>query len=336
MTILPISEFLSSDVPLLDVRAPSEYTAGHIPGAISFPLFSDEERAIVGTLYKNNGQKLAIKKGLELIGPKMKPLIEKSEALNSDRFRIHCWRGGMRSQSLAWLLEMYGFKVSLLEGGYKSYRSAMLKCFETDFDLRVVSGYTGSKKTLILHALQKLGEQIIDLEGLANHQGSSFGNVLTTGQPSTEHFHNLLYEDLRKLDPSKPIWIEDESNMIGHCNMPRPLFLLKQSSAHVIIEIPLSARLDHLVSDYGDVAKSGLESATNGIRKRLGHQRADEAIDLIGEGKFKEAAAIILDYYDRMYQRGFEKKSEVPHERFVFEHGDVEEIARHLTHGNRT
>ncbi len=334
MSTLPVSEFLSLDAPLLDVRSPSEFAHGHIPGAVSFPLFSDQERTEVGILYKQEGQKAAIKRGLELVGPKMPALIESAEAIESERFRLHCWRGGMRSQSMAWLLETYGFEVSVLEGGYKSYRSLMLECFDEPYAFRVVTGFTGSKKTLILKALEEIGEQVIDLEGLANHQGSSFGNALTSGQPSTEHFHNLLFEALRRLDKKKTIWIEDESNMIGHCTMPRAIFLQKEASPHVLIHLPLETRLEHLVSDYGAVTKDGLIKATEGIRKRLGHQRADQAISLIEEGELKQAAAIILSYYDRMYQRSIAKKEEVVSERFTFEHGDVHEIARHLIHGN--
>ena len=334
MTILPVTEFLSLAAPLLDVRAPSEYTDGHIPDAISLPLFSDLERAQVGTLYKQNGQKKAIKRGLEFVGPKMIPLIEKAEQLQSHQLRVHCWRGGMRSQSVAWLLETYGFEVSLLEGGYKAYRQEMQNCFEQAFNFRVITGYTGSKKTLILKALEDLEEQVVDLEGLANHQGSSFGNALTSGQPSTEHFHNMLFERIRSLDRTKPIWIEDESNMIGSCNLPRDIFLQKEASPHTFIHLPLEARLDHLVSDYGSVAVKGLIKATEGIRKRLGHQRADEAIELIESGELKQAAAIILSYYDRMYQRSIEKKDSMVSERITFEHGDVKEIAKHLKNGN--
>jgi tRNA 2-selenouridine synthase len=334
MTILPVTDFLELDAPLLDVRAPSEFADGHIPAAISMPLFSDLERAEVGTLYKQNGQKKAIKRGLQLVGPKMIPLIEKAEQLKSKILRVHCWRGGMRSQSVAWLLETYGFEISLLEGGYKSYRREMLASFERPFNFRVITGYTGSKKTLILHALEELKEQVLDLEGLANHQGSSFGNALTSGQPSTEHFHNLLFEKIRSLDRSKPIWVEDESNMIGHCNLPRDIFLQKEAAPHILIHLPLDARLDHLVSDYGSVAVKGLISATEGIRKRLGHQRADKAIELIEAGELKQAAAIILSYYDRMYQRSIEKKEDVVTKRITFDHGDVKEIAKHLKNGN--
>jgi len=327
-------EFLSSNDPILDVRSPSEFASGHIPAALNFPLFSDEERAAVGTLYKNEGRETAIKKGLEFVGPKMRGFIEAAEKIGGTSFRMHCWRGGMRSQSMAWLLESYGFQVSLLKGGYKAYRSAMHDFFSQDLDLRVLTGHTGSQKTEILLAMRALGAQVLDLEGAAGHQGSSFGNVLSQGQPSTEHFHNLLYEEARYFDCSKPIWVEDESYMIGRVALVSSLYGIKEKSAHYHIQIPDEARLDHLVKGYGEVHKKGLISATEGIRKKLGNERADEAIGFIQEGRLREAAQIALHYYDKQYQRALDNKKALIKEEYIFDHGDIQRIAQHVLHGN--
>jgi tRNA 2-selenouridine synthase len=325
--------FLDSKAPLIDVRSPAEFSAGHIIGAVNVPLFSDDERAEVGTLYKQSGRETAIKMGLELVGPNLCSFIEQVEKLKSKQVRVQCWRGGMRSQSMAWLLETYGFETTILEGGYKAYRNAILDFFAQEMDMRILSGYTGSMKTQILLAMREMGAQVIDLEGAAGHQGSSFGNVLSEGQPSTEHFHNLTFEQAREFDLTKPIWIEDESNMIGKVAMISTLFKKKETCPHFMIEIPLDARLDHLVNDYGEVQESGLISATDGIRKKLGNEQADASIALIKEGKLKEASAIILTYYDKQYQRALDKKKELIKEFHSFDHADIQEIARHLHHG---
>lgn len=330
MKVIQISEFLHESSPILDVRSPSEYADGHISSAISFPLFSDEERTEVGTLYKQGGKDVAVKRGLDLVGPKMRSLIEEAERLDSKNFRVHCWRGGMRSRSVAWLLETYGFTCIVLEGGYKSYRGAICDFFQAPLPLQVLSGYTGTKKTEILLALRKMGEQVIDLEGLADHQGSSFGNIMSRSQPSTEQFHNLLYESARQFDLGRPIWIEDESFMIGRCALPQGLYETKQKSPHFIIDLPLEERLDFLVSDYGNAEQELLIQATEGIRKKLGHKHANEAIELINEGRMKEAAQIILNYYDKHYQFARDKKDQSLLTEIHFEGRSVEEMAESL------
>ncbi|NNK80697.1 MAG: tRNA 2-selenouridine(34) synthase MnmH, partial [Flavobacteriales bacterium] len=235
MKVVPTYDFFNDNTPLLDVRSPAEFTSGHILGAISFPLFTDVERADVGTLYKQMSREAAIKRGLELIGPKMVSMIEQAESLNSRTFRLYCWRGGMRSRSVAWLLETYGFNCQVLEGGYKSYRKTTNELIEDELKLIVLSGLTGTRKTAILKALKEKGEQVIDLENLAGHQGSSFGNLENTEQPSTEQFHNLIFDSCRNLDSNRPVWIEDESFMIGRCALPQSLYNLKESSPHIVL-----------------------------------------------------------------------------------------------------
>jgi tRNA 2-selenouridine synthase len=334
MKALAVHDFLKPEVPLLDVRSPSEFMAGHIPGAENLPLFSDEERAEVGTLYKQAGREAAIKRGLDIVGPKMSSFITQAESLGSTHLHIHCWRGGMRSQSMAWLLETYGFEISVLEGGYKAYRRTIHDFFSQNLNLNVLSGLTGSQKTEVLLAMKEMGEQVLDLEGIAGHQGSSFGNVLSQGQPTTEQFHNLLFHEAKDFDLSRSIWLEDESFMIGKVAFLGPLHNIKENSPHIVIEIPLKKRLDHLVKGYGDLHKEGLIQATEGIRRKLGHERADEAIALIQVGQLREAAAIILHYYDKQYLRSLEKKKDKIQEKITFEHGDIQDIARHLIHGN--
>jgi tRNA 2-selenouridine synthase len=179
-------------LPMLDVRSPGEFARGHIPGAQNIPLFDNEGRAEVGTIYKQKGKQPAILRGLELVGPNMATMAERGRltAIDNTVF-VHCWRGGMRSGSVAWLLESYGVKVFTLKGGYKAFRRYMQQQFEAPKNLLVLGGRTGSQKTTWLHALQGDGEQVIDLEGLACHKGSSFGMLGEHPQPTQEQFENL-------------------------------------------------------------------------------------------------------------------------------------------------
>jgi tRNA 2-selenouridine synthase len=329
---LTVSEYLkqAETWPVLDVRSPAEFEVGHIPSAISFPLFSNEERAVVGTLYKQEGRQPAIKKGLEIIGPKMVDFIEQAEQLESPTIALYCWRGGMRSDSMAWLLERYGFQTILLEGGYKAYRNAMLDFFKQALPLRVIAGYTGSQKTRLLHILREKGEQVVDLEGMAGHQGSSFGNQKCKSQPTTEQFQNQLFHVFRKMDLSRSIWIEDEDMRIGTVNMTEGLFRQINASPHIFIEVKKNQRIDFLVKDYGMLEKEKLIKATHFIRKRLGYDRAQKAIAHIREGDLKRAVHIILNYYDSRYDKALERKKHLVDLHLQVDTEELEELADEL------
>ncbi|HVZ56322.1 MAG TPA: rhodanese-like domain-containing protein, partial [Chitinophagaceae bacterium] len=182
---IPIEAFLQrlGQGPLIDVRSPAEYGHAHLPGAVSLPLFSDGERKIVGTLYKQEGREPAIRAGLDFFGPKMRPMVETvaswagspgSAPGGPPTVLVYCWRGGMRSAGVSWLLDLYGFRVYTLIGGYKRFRGYVLDTFRTLFPLRLVGGYTGSGKTELLGELRKMGQAVIDLEALAVHRGSAF------------------------------------------------------------------------------------------------------------------------------------------------------------------
>jgi len=265
---LHIEEFLqcSRHSIIIDVRSPGEYNHGHIPGAVNIPLFTDEERKVVGTTYKQVSRKEAIKIGLDYFGPKMKNIVEEVEELlkrsqekNSNSVFVHCWRGGMRSGAVAWLLNLYGFKVCTLAGGYKTYRSHVLQTFEQPFNLKILGGFTGSGKTETLKQLEKRGESIIDLESIASHKGSAFGNINMPEQPSQEMFENLLCNELiaakekaERSNLSSPfrgtggIWLEDESQRIGLVNIPGTFWLTMRSSPVFFLDVPFEKRLDHI------------------------------------------------------------------------------------------
>lgn len=332
MDKVDVSAFLSSDLetPIIDVRSPGEYDKGHIPGAISIPLFTNEERAAVGTLYKQRGQHVAIKEGLKIVGPKMVSFIEQAEATGHNHLRVHCWRGGMRSESMAWLFERYGFSTSLLVGGYKAYRNSVLGYFDQPLKLIVLTGYTGCQKTELLHEMSRLGAQVIDLEGLANHQGSSFGNAKTDGQPSSEQFQNNLHAYCQSLDPSQPIWIEDESICIGNVSLPESLFRQMSLAPHIRITAATEQRLQFLVKDYGDIDPQKLKASTKAISKRLGTENTEEALSAIDNGNLYQAASLILGYYDRQYEKSISKKSKQIIDDFTLESDQLQTLAKIL------
>lgn len=299
---------------IIDVRSPVEFNAGHIPGSTNIPLFSDEERATVGTLYAESGRDIAIEKGLEFVGPKMADFVRRTKAVlakqpgdcESEKIAyVHCWRGGMRSQSFAWLLDMAGIKVRVLKGGYKGFRKVAHRKIGLRHKMVILSGLTGAGKTEFLIELQKKGEQIIDLEGLANHRGSSFGAIGLGQQPTTEQFENCLFAALEKLNPNRRIWIEDEGSRLGHVVVPPRFVKQVRRAPAVFLDVPKERRLDNLMREYGDLDRDGLIVATRGIEKRLGGQNMIEAIKAIESGDLRTAADISLSYYDRSYLKAF-------------------------------
>ncbi|WP_346293147.1 tRNA 2-selenouridine(34) synthase MnmH [Sphaerothrix gracilis] len=306
---LTAPEFLAAPEVLLDVRSPSEYAQGHIPGAISFPLFSDWERSQVGTCYKQIGREAAVELGFELVGPKIASFIRQAKGLAPDRrVKLHCWRGGMRSESLAWALQMGGFEVMTLEGGYKSFRRWVRTTLSTPKSIIVLGGMTGTSKTDILQALAEQGSQVLDLEGHANHRGSSYGALGMPPQPSTEQFENLVALDWAKFEASEPVWIEAESRRVGTCRVPDELFAQMEAAPTLAVTRPLEERLDYLVEIYGSADTAGLVEATERIRKRLGGQRTQAAIAHIEAGRLHEALKILLTYYDRAYTYDLERR----------------------------
>lgn len=298
--------------PVADVRSPAEHLEGHIPGAQSLPLFTDEERARVGTCYKQKGKDEAVLLGLDIIGPRMSDMVRQALTIAPDKkLLIHCWRGGMRSQSVAWLLERAGFTCHTLDGGYKAYRQHVLQAFEQPMPLLILGGGTGSGKTDILHQLKALGEQVIDLEGLAHHKGSAFGNLTSQEQPTTEQFHAALYDQWKHLDPDRTVWVEDESFSIGSCRLPYPLWEQMKSAPCIMPDLPMDVRVQILVNDYGQYDKKVLAEAIGKIQRKLGDKRYREALADLASGDLHAVAANLLQYYDKTYREGLAKKAEV-------------------------
>lgn len=294
----------------MDVRSPSEYAQGHIPGAVSFPLFSDAERAQVGICYKQKGRYEAVELGFAIAGPKFAQFIAQAKELSSDRqVRLHCWRGGMRSEAVAWVLNLAGFHIRLLIGGYKAFRHWVLSTLQSPRQILMLGGMTGTGKTAILQALAQQGEQVLDLEHWASHRGSSYGGLGLPPQPTTEHFENLVALQWSQFNHSRPIWIEAESKRIGTCRLPESLFQQMEQAPVLEICRTRAERLDYLVEIYGTADIPQLVIATERIRKRLGGLRTQQAIALLQSLRLAEAFDLILDYYDRTYHYDLERRS---------------------------
>lgn len=340
---------------LLDVRSPAEFAHAHIPGAINLPLFSDEERKEVGTTYKQVSRKEAIKLGLDYFGPKMKVMVEEVEKLvcarqlsaddkaplktdcqpsTTNSVFVYCWRGGMRSAAVAWLLDLYGFRTMVLQGGYKSFRTSVLQSFETKYPFCMLGGYTGSGKTEMLYRLKEAGAHIIDLEQLASHKGSAFGNINMPPQPSQEMFENLLslelvraYKQIQQQENPcddddyenastnnicrNCIWLEDESQRIGHINLPMSFWNNMRSSPLYFLELPFEDRLQHIVEEYSTLDKERMLHAIGRIQKRLGGLDAKIASAELEAGNIEACFRILLRYYDKQYEKGLQNRDKL-------------------------
>lgn len=299
--------------PVFDVRSPGEYNHAHIPGAHTLPLFTDEERKQVGTAYKQQSREQAIKIGLDFFGVKMRSMVEQVESHfkknsgNEERVvLVYCWRGGMRSAGVAWLLDLYGFKVYTLVGGYKAYRKWVLEQFEKPYAFHIIGGYTGSGKTGVLHGLQEMGHTIIDLEQMANHKGSAFGAM--GDQPRQEMFENLLATSLHKNAMAPVIYMEDESQRIGNLQIPMPLWYTIRKQPVFFLDIPFEKRLAYIVQEYGSMEREKLVNNIIRIKKRLGGLETKLAISSLIEEDISGCFRILLAYYDKYYHKALQNR----------------------------
>jgi len=332
--VIGIPQFLelAQTLPIIDVRSPGEYRRGHIPGAVNIPLFNDEERAAVGTIYVQTGRNEAILQGLEFTGKKMRALCEEVLALNSGQMLVYCWRGGMRSHSMAWLFETVGRQCLVLEGGYKTFRRAVLDEMAVPRELRVLSGYTGSGKTEILAELKKIGHQVIDLEGLAHNRGSAFGALGQPPQPSVEQFENLFFAELHKTDKKQPLWLEDESINIGKVQIT-PVFYDQMKRAKTLqVLVPQSIRVQRLLREYGGFDRALLAESIKKVEKRLGYEKCKQALELCAAGDLAQVAKMLLDYYDKAYEFQISARAPETVTRLDVSDGvNVTEIAKQLS-----
>jgi tRNA 2-selenouridine synthase len=318
-TPLSISEFMemAKNHLVIDVRSQIEFQKGHLPGSINLPLLNDEQRKIIGTLYKQEGRQAAVLKGFELVGPlfteKAKELLSLSQ---NKKIGIYCWRGGMRTEIMTWIARLSGITVFTLKGGYKAFRNQMIAInalpIKNGF---IISGQTGSGKTDILINLAKLGYKVIDLEAAASHKGSSFGGI---GLPiqTQEMFENLIAFDRYNIkNENNEFWLlEDESRLIGQKCIPNELFESMQVLPLIELMVPIEERTHRLVKEYGGLDKTELEAATLRLKKKLGDEQARFAVRLLHENKLYEWVSILLTYYDKTYNHSRNKKIKSSHQ----------------------
>lgn len=233
----------------------------------------------------------------------------------------------MRSGAVAWLLNLYGFDVTVLAGGYKAFRHWVLQTNAYPYRLKLIGGYTGSGKTALLKELEQRGELTVDLEALAQHKGSAFGNIGMPPQPSQEMFENCLamamadrYAKAKAAVtaqeiaggvvhwPQKPIWIEDESQRIGHVNIPQPFWQNMRRSPVYFLDIPFEERLQNIVAEYGNLDKERMVAAIERIARRLGPLETKNAIHFLQEGATEASFRILLQYYDKHYLKGLHNR----------------------------
>jgi len=309
---ISIEDFLqkSKNLPIIDVRTPAEFMKGHIPGAINIPIFSNEERAIVGTKYKQESRDTAMAEAMHFVSQNVDFYLDEIAKLKipTKKILIHCWRGGMRSGSMARLFAADGYDVQILQGGYKSYRNLVLQSFEQPLRLLIIGGMTGSGKSDVLKEIENLGEQIVDLEGIAHHKGSAFGALGQLPQPTVEQFENDLHKAFSKLDLFKPIWLEDESQLVGKVRIPKPLFEQIRAAKVYKLELSKEYRIKRLVTEYTDFDKKLINTSIQNISRRLGGLAAQHAVNAIEKNDFSTAIDIVLSYYDKTYSYGLSKR----------------------------
>ena len=294
---------------IIDVRAPAEFAEDHLPGAINLPVLSDTERAEVGTIYaqspftarKVGGALVAQNTAMHLQGPL-------ADKMGDWQPLVYCWRGGQRSGAFATILDQVGWRVQLLQGGYRSYRRLIVQTlYDTPLPHRLIliEGGTGTAKTELLHHLSEQGAQMLDLEGLANHRGSLFG-AMDHAQPAQKMFETNLATKLRRLDPAKPTWVEAESSKIGGITLPPSLWANMQSAPRVEVSAPIAARAEYLCRAYADLTRSA-----EILSRQIDHLRPYHGADTIGNWHALAgaqdwptlAAGLIKSHYDPRYTK---------------------------------
>ena len=341
MAQLPVEEFLNqlqNDGKLLiDVRSENEYLHAHIPGAVNIPLLNNEHRILVGTCYKQKGREAAVRLGFELVGPLFHSFIAKVDELQKGReLLVYCWRGGMRSGIMSWLLSMSGYQVNTLKGGYKFFRRYVFESLAQPKRVVILGGHTGTGKTKFLKLLKDAGEQVVDLEGLANHRGSAFGQIGLPPQPMNEHFENLLALEWRNVLADRPVWIEAESRSIGRIKIPDVFYPMFMSAPVVELDVSIEKRIDNILADYGKFDKAELANCTRKIEKRLGNQRMKECLHLLEENRMEEWVELLLIYYDKQYAHSLAERKSLSRVKIVAGSADKDEhVVAQLIHAGQ-
>lgn len=301
---------------VIDVRSPAEFAEDHLPGAVNWPVLDDEERRIVGTLYKQVSALEARKVGAAMVARNIANHLDRwvRERPREWQPLVYCWRGGQRSGSLAWFLDQVGFRTRQLAGGYKAFRAVVrdeLEALPGRFDWRVVAGRTGSGKTRLLQALAAEGAQVLDLEALAAHRGSVLGGLPGTPQPAQKRFDTLVWERLRGFDPARPVFVESESKKIGALRVPEALIVAMRERGRVVaVEMPDAARVQLLLEEYAHFARDaeGFCALLDGLVELQGKETVKAWQAMAREGRWAEVfEALMLRHYDPLYTRSMGK-----------------------------
>lgn len=325
-----IEQLLTSlDRPLIDVRSESEFASGHIPGAINIPILNDDERKQVGTCYKQQGKEAAIQLGYALVEHQFPLKIEQAKTVVDEDLaaQVYCWRGGLRSKIFSGLLSDNGFNINRLEGGYKTYRNWALEQVAVSYPILVLGGPTGTGKTEVLKELQDMGEQVIDLEGMAHHRGSAYGAIGQPPQPTNEHFENELALILSRFVRNKVIWIENESRLLGRVKLPDTIYAQMRAAKVIELRMPIKMRVQRVNDEYGAMPKEDLIASTQKLEKRLGNMVMNEAINHLLNNEYEEWIKILLAYYDKAYAYGSSKREQADIHPLEVKSNEMKEIA---------
>lgn len=319
---------------VVDVRSPGEYGEAHIPGAVNVPLFTDEERAQVGTAYWKEGADRAKLVGLSLVSPRLPQMVE--EILSGAAGReivLYCWRGGMRSRSMFSIMEALGYPAWQLIGGYKAFRRFVVRYFTTtaiQIPVFVLKGLTGVGKTLIIKELKNLGAPVIDLEDLANHRGSAFGAVGLGNARSQKDFDARLFMALYELQNAPYLIVEGEGKKIGPVIIPDFFYQAMNNGPHILLEASLDVRVERITHEYRGVAGNteALAAAVLSLQEKMGRQACESLAAQIQRGDYTIAAKILCtDYYDRYYRDSRRKKADYL---AIINADDMSECAREI------
>jgi tRNA 2-selenouridine synthase len=299
---------------IIDVRTPAEFALDHVPGAINCPVLSNEERIIVGTIYKQQSAFEANKIGAAMIARRIAEHIDNSFSKYPKEWKplIYCWRGGGRSGAMAHILGKIGWHAHIVQGGYKAYRRhvvAQLKEIPQKFQFKVISGPTGSGKSKLLEQIEKQGGQVLDLEALAHHKGSVLG-ITAQAQPSQKWFETQIHEKLSRFDTNKVVFVESESRKVGRLHLPDDLLIQMRQSPCIEIQASLEERVAFLIDDYAVYIQNPelLIKQLSFIKEFLGAQVLESWKTLIQEGKWHQLVSELLEkHYDPLYQRSHQQ-----------------------------
>jgi tRNA 2-selenouridine synthase len=300
---------------ILDARSPAEHALDHLPGALNWPALDDEQRRVVGTLYKQVNAFEARKLGAVMVARNIAAHIEDFAQDKPRDWRplVYCWRGGQRSGTLAWFLGQVGFRAVQLHGGYKGWRAVVREDLDTlpqRFNYRVLCGRTGSGKTRLLHALAAQGAQVLDLEGLACHRGSVLGFLPHVPQPSQKRFDSLIWETLQRFNPAQPVYVESESRKIGLLRVPESLLVhMRGHGQCLMVELPEAERLALLLEDYAFFAQAPERfcTALDALVELRGRETVGRWQAQAREGQWPAVfTALMQEHYDPLYLRSLQ------------------------------